>query len=134
MKELLQINKKEALSSFLTLVLAGAAYWFPGMLSPSGQVTMPREQAIRIVGVVAAIILGLLSYTIQLWRLQKKRERIRFAKETGRQICQCTETGEIMLLVKRDQMASELVCRVCKRQFFDLSAPDHFPPLNAPLP
>jgi ribosomal protein L32 len=34
------------------------------------------------------------------WKKEQKRDRIRFAKEMGRKICTCTESGEITLLDK----------------------------------
>jgi hypothetical protein len=43
---------------------------------------------------------------VQLWLHNRKREQIRFAKEMGRSICHCTETGEIMLKEKEGSTLS----------------------------
>jgi len=68
-----------------------------------------------------ALLVGIVSYTYQLWRRDSKRARIKFAKEMGRQICGCTDTGEIMLLDTKDTTPSRVfVCPKCKAFFIDM--------------
>jgi hypothetical protein len=95
MPEWLSIYKKEARSSLLTLILLSLGWGLPEAVSPSGQMTLTKEQALKVVGVMVALVIGIFSYTYQLWQRDRKRERVRFAREHGRPICPCTETGEI---------------------------------------
>jgi hypothetical protein len=97
MKEWLSAYRSEALSALLSLILLLAGWAIPGIVSPSGTVTLSKEQVFKAAGVTIALTSGLLSYTIQLWRRDRKRERVKFAADIGRPICGCTETGEIAL-------------------------------------
>ena len=76
---------------------------------------LPKAWLLRVLGSAVAVALAWGSYTYQLWQRDSKRARIKFAKEMGRQICGCTETGEIMLLDTEDTTPARVyVCPVCK--------------------
>lgn len=87
MKAWLSAYKSEALSSLLSLILLLLGWALPGVLSPSGEVKLSKEQAIKAVGMTVALVIGVVSYTFQLWMRDRKRERIRLAVQMGRRVC-----------------------------------------------
>lgn len=74
------------------------------------------------------ILLGLVSYLAILWQRDLKRARVKFARESGRRICPCTETGEIMLHYRHTEPGSDssipaIRCPACKNwEIYDPTA------------
>ncbi len=64
------------------------------------------------------MVVFLVSWGFRLWLRDQKRERIRFAKEQGRRICTCTETGEIFVADPQRYGANEKIeiCLACHRE------------------
>ena len=56
---------------------------------------MSKELSVDTAVVVVPLVLWLVSWLVVFWRRDAKRERVRFARENGRTICPCTESGEI---------------------------------------
>ena len=77
------------------LLSAAATAVLGDRLSASGDLKLP----VSLLSAAGTVLLGLLSYLVILWRRDLKRARVKFAHETGRQICPCSDTGEIMLHV-----------------------------------
>jgi hypothetical protein len=131
----LKTYKEEARSFLPAATLALLAWLWPGKVSPSGTVTLTKEEALRTVVVLVALFGGVCSYAYQMWKHQRKRERIRFAREMGRRICNCSETGEIMVeIMKKDEQLNMrgygLRCPRCKVEEF--TAPQRFMPNQRP--
>jgi len=80
-----------------TLLLGILGTLIVGKASKAGTVTLQTDTAIAIAGFAISVICCLGTYAFQLWRMDNKRERVKFAKEMGRKICPCTNTGEIMI-------------------------------------
>lgn len=92
-------------------------------VTPQGDVLLSKATLTSTGTGAVTVFVGLLSYLAILWRRDQKRERIRFAKEMGRRICNCSETGEIMTETKVVVPESglevwALVCPRCKEWKF----------------
>ena len=107
------VGKKEMLTALGTGLGIGLSVWIASIASPKGVVALQSRTLLEIAGAVSWLFVGLGAYAFQLWRRDRKRERIRFAREMGRSICGCTETGEIRLLRRTETMYREYVCPKC---------------------
>jgi predicted RNA-binding Zn-ribbon protein involved in translation (DUF1610 family) len=112
-KEPPTIDKSAIITGLCTLLCTVLGIWLSGRLSPQGDLPLSKATLSSIGSGAATVFLGLLAYTYQLWRRDRKRERIRFAREMGRHICGCTEAGEIMLLKQTPTPGREYVCPKC---------------------
>jgi hypothetical protein len=122
------VGKKEILTVLSTGLGIGLSIWIANISSPKGVMELQSKTVSEIVGAVSVLFVGVISYTYQLWRRDRKRERVRFAREMGRHICGCTDTGEIMLLKDRSKMSSEYECPRCKSWKCDFIDTTMFPP------
>jgi len=118
-KEPSTIDKSLIVTGLITLLSSGLSIWIAGKLSPQGELPLSKQLLWEIGSGAGMVFLGLISYTLILWKRDQKRERIRFAREMGRHICPCTETGEIMLQTEHEQAASTFVCPKCKAKIYD---------------
>src|SRR5437870_5351474 len=96
-----------------TLLAAGAAAVLADRLTES-DLLLPKS----VLTGAGTVLLGLLSYLVVLWRRERKRERIRFAKEMGRRICTCSEEGEVFIALpsKSTDTHKVEVCPSCRRE------------------
>ena len=102
MIEIPHIGKAEKLTSLVTLVLLCLSILIPG-LAVEGSLPVSKATLLRIGCVALSLFVGLFSYTALLWRRDSKRERGRFAIEARRKICHCSEAGEVMVRVVRQE-------------------------------
>lgn len=89
-------------TSLLSFVLGWGALKYV----EKGIAQLPSSWTILIIGILLSCVLGLASYAVQWFLLDLKRDKIRFAKETGRTICHCTPSGEIM--VRQEKYIDEI--------------------------
>lgn len=115
MKEPAIFDKSSIVIGVCMLLSTGLANLIASKASPQGFVQLKAETLLRILLDTGTVFLGLLSYLIVLWLRDLKRERVRFARETGRKICQCTETGEIMLLRTRQGEGGSFDAPTCPK-------------------
>jgi hypothetical protein len=99
-----------------TLLIAGLSIWTASKLSPKGELPIPEHILWEAGSAIGVIYLGLISYTYQLWRRDRKRERVRFAREMGRPVCGCTTDGAVMLVDPKqsNQFEKVYVCPICR--------------------
>jgi hypothetical protein len=110
-------NKPEWLSGLGTLLLAALGVYASHHTTNTGEVAVPKELLVDTAVVVGLLVLWLVSWLVVFWRRDTKRARIRFARESGRHICPCTEVGEIMetRIKKGDPVDFDaLVCPRCQ--------------------
>ena len=112
-------NKPEWLSALGALLLTGLTAYATHHSTSTGEVPIPKEFLIDISVLVALLVSWLVYWLIVYICRDMKREKVRHAKEMGRKICPCTETGEIMIHITRqqpgrDQTYSVLHCPKCK--------------------
>jgi len=76
---------------------------------------VPKELLIDTAVCLSLLLLWLVSWLIIYLRRDRKRERIRFAREMGRPVCGCTTDGSVMLIdpKKSDQFQKIYVCQIC---------------------
>ena len=106
--------KEMVLGGSSILLAAAATTILADRLTASGDLLVPKS----VLTGAGTALLGLLSYLLILWKRDCQRERVRFARESGRRICTCTEIGEIMIADPRRSTATQKVevCRSCKRE------------------
>ena len=78
---------------------------------------------------VGAILYGWGLWTWELKRKLSKTEQIKEAREAGRPICDCTTTGEIMLLTPRMGSADVYRCPACGNPRVNPKPNKHLRPL-----
>ena len=109
-------NKSELSSATGALLLAVLGVYASHHTTNIGEVALPKELVVDTAVVVGLSVLWLVSWLVVFWRRDTKRARVRFARESGRKICSCTEVGEIMeLRLKRTEHGNfdALVCPKC---------------------
>jgi hypothetical protein len=112
-------NKPEWLSGLGTLLLAGLAAYLAHRSNSTGEVAVRKDTLIGIASFGVGLLGWLSSWWVVYLRRDTKRERVRHAKDTGRRICPCTETGEIMLHYRHTEPDSQgaipaIRCPRCK--------------------
>ncbi len=76
------------------------------------------KRLLETISWIVAVFLGLGSWWFQLLRRDRKRQRVRHAREMGFRICHCTPSGEIFVADPKRVTATEKieVCPVCHRE------------------
>jgi hypothetical protein len=58
--------------------------WLVGRASLQGELLFPKEPLLKILGWTVTVLAGWIAYTVHLFKRDRKREKIRFAREMGR--------------------------------------------------
>jgi hypothetical protein len=64
---------------------------------------------------LSSVFVVLFSWLIYYWRRDLPYQRVEQARAGGRDICDCTDSGVIMLLTKREPVFDTYVCPQCKQ-------------------
>jgi hypothetical protein len=118
MHDLLRDLKSAGWPSLAALVSGAAGTVWALQAGNTETVAISRATGRWILTCVASAFVGLGSWALRLWLRDLKRARIRFAKEQGRRICTCTQTGEIFIADPQRYSANEKieVCPACHRE------------------
>jgi hypothetical protein len=97
--------------------------WLVGRASPQGELSFQKEPLLKISGWLVTVLASWIAYTIHLVKRDRRRERIRFARDIGRRICSCTEEGIITILnPDRTILALKVEsCPRCKAEYIQRS-------------
>jgi hypothetical protein len=69
--------------TLVTLLSGVCVYLLARQTSPEGDTVIKTKTLLEAVSWIAAVFLGLLSWWFQLWRRDRKRERVRHARDVG---------------------------------------------------
>jgi hypothetical protein len=118
MRDLLRELKSAALPALISFLTGIAGLVLAVQEDPSGSTTVQNTTILKIAACVASILVFLISWGVRLWLRDLKRERIKFARESGRRIRTCTETGEIMIADSSRITATSKIdtCPACRRE------------------
>jgi len=111
---LLKTPQKKLLASMLTLAVSTGINHLTG---PQGQLSLPKKLAIDICLLMAGLVFSLFFFSYHFWKKSQPMEKITWAKQNGKFICQCTEIGTIMLLLPKPRSGESLriyECPKCK--------------------
>ena len=110
-------NKAELSSGIGTLLLGALGVYVSHHTTSTGEVAFPKQLLIDTAVVVGLSVVWLASWLLVYRNRDSNRDRIKFARENGRKICQCTELGEIMVFRPRkgigDEFFDAMVCPKC---------------------
>src|SRR5439155_7507880 len=99
----------------VTLLSGVCLYLLARQTAPQGDTVIQTKTLAEAISWIVAMFLGLGAWWFQLLRHDRKRERVRHAKEMGFGICHCTPTGEIFVTDPKRVTATEKteVCPAC---------------------
>ena len=103
----------------VTLLSGGFLHLVARQTSPQGTTELETKTLLESVAWLVSVFLGLGAWTYQLWKRDRKRERVKDATSLGRRICPCSETGEIMVRVDGYIEHDTLRCPCCDNVFVD---------------
>src|SRR5258708_758647 len=86
----------KSLTALLTVTVGIVVIHLTG---PSGEVRLPAKIATELLLLTGGLLFSVCGVAYSYWKRCQPEERIDRARKAGRPICDCTEVGEIMLII-----------------------------------
>ena len=83
-------------------------------VGPTGDWQLPAKPTTAIAGALVGILGVWVKWTYDLWKRDSKFEKVRAARTDGRLICDCSESGEIMLMAEQNGSCNVFRCPKCR--------------------
>jgi hypothetical protein len=104
-----------AKAPLIALLTAAIGILANHLIGQSGLVQLPATTATDILLSGAALLFAVGGVAYSYWKKFQPEERIERARKAGRPVCDCTETGEIMVLLLKEsnELLKTYECRKC---------------------